>query len=58
MAPPVNLNRARKQKSRAEKPARVAENLVTFGQSKAEKLRQKAQAEKAGKMLDGHRRDP
>ena len=58
MASQVNLNQARKQKERAEKPARTAENSVTFGQSKAEKLRQKAQAEKASKTLDGHRRAP
>ena len=58
MASPVNLNQARKQKERAEKPARAAENSVTFGQSKAEKLRQKAQAEKANKTLDEHRRAP
>ena len=58
MASPVNLNQARKQKERAEKPARAAENSVTFGQSKAEKQRQKAQAEKASKTLDGHRRAP
>jgi hypothetical protein len=51
MAPPVNLNRACKKKARAE-------NSVAFGQSKAEKLRQKAHAEKAGKTLDAQRRDP
>lgn len=58
MALPVNLNRARKKKAWAEKPTRAAENSVAFGQSKAEKLRQKAHAEKAGKTLDGHRCDP
>ena len=57
MAQLVNLNRTRKQKAREEKIARAAENSVTFGQSKDEKLRQKAQAEKAGKTLDRHRRD-
>ncbi|MEQ9258086.1 MAG: DUF4169 family protein [Roseovarius sp.] len=55
---PVNLNRVRKEKARAEKRARADENAAKFGRSKAEKAREAARAEKAARDLDGHRRDP
>lgn len=58
MAEPVNLNRFRKQKARAEKKARADENAVKFGRSKPEKQRDKTQAEKAARHIDGHKRDP
>ena len=37
MAEPVNLNRYRKQKARADKKARADENVARSGRSKAEK---------------------
>ena len=57
MAEPVNLNRFRKDKARAEKKARADENAVKFGRTRAEKDREAARAEKARRELDGHRRD-
>lgn len=54
---PVNLNRVRKDKARAEKRARADENAVKFGRTKAEKARDGAAADKAGKHLDGHKRE-
>jgi hypothetical protein len=57
MSQPVNLNRFRKQKARAEKKARADENAVKFGRTKAEKDLDKAQADKAARDLDGHKRD-
>ena len=57
MAEPVNLNRFRKQKARAEKKARASENAVKFGRTKAEKLQQRALAEKAEKTLEAHPRE-
>lgn len=57
MAEPVNLNRFRKQKARAENKARADENAVKFGRTKAEKLKERALAEKAEKTLDAHRRE-
>ena len=57
MAEPVNLNRFRKQKARAENKARADENAVKFGRTKAEKLQERALAEKAEKTLDAHRRE-
>ncbi|WP_397542080.1 DUF4169 family protein [Roseovarius salis] len=55
---PVNLNRVRKQKARAEKRARADENAVKFGRSKAEKARDEANSERANRHVDGHKREP
>lgn len=57
MAQPVNLNRFRKQKERAERKARADENAVKFGRSKAEKRLDEARAEKRRRDLDGHELD-
>ena len=54
---PVNLNRFRKQKARAEKKARADENALRFGRSKAEKELDRARAEKASRDLDGKARE-
>ncbi len=37
MGKPVNLNRYRKEKARAEKKARADQNAASFGRTKAEK---------------------
>ncbi|MGR3837724.1 MAG: DUF4169 family protein [Cognatishimia sp.] len=58
MAQPVNLNRFRKEKARAEKKARADENSVKFGRSKAEKQRDAQQTSKEERDLDGHKREP
>lgn len=58
MPQPVNLNRARKQKARAEKQARATENSVKFGLSKVEKTAAKKSLEAESARLDQHRRDP
>ncbi len=57
MAEPINLNRARKAKTRAADQARAAENRVRFGRTKAEKLNAKAEAERVARALDQTRRD-
>ncbi|MEQ8895525.1 MAG: DUF4169 family protein [Roseovarius sp.] len=54
---PVNLNRVRKDKARAEKRARADENAVKFGRTKAEKTRDTSAADKAGRHIDDHKRD-
>ncbi|KGM86432.1 domain protein of unknown function [Roseovarius mucosus DSM 17069] len=54
---PVNLNRVRKQKARAEEKARANENATRFGRTKAQKALEQAQADKARAVLDQHRRD-
>lgn len=53
----VNLNQARKAKARAEKRARADENAVKFGRTKSEKKIEKAEADKAKRDLDGHKRE-
>ena len=57
MAEPVNLNRFRKNKARAGKKARADENAVKYGRSKADKTRDRAEAERAAQHLDGPKRD-
>ncbi|MEQ8900439.1 MAG: DUF4169 family protein [Roseovarius sp.] len=54
---PVNLNRVRKQKVRAENKARADENSARFGRTKAQKTVEETQAEKARRILDLHRRE-
>ncbi|GHD99647.1 amidase [Defluviimonas sp. 20V17] len=56
MAEPVNLNKARKARARAEKRAQADGNAVKFGRTKAEKKIDKARAEKARATLDAHKR--
>lgn len=57
MAAPVNLNRFRKAKARAEDKARADENAVKFRRTGAQKKADRAQAEKAARDLDGKKRD-
>lgn len=57
MAAPVNLNRARKEKARAEKKARADENAARFGRTKAERMLEEARARKAARELDGAKRE-
>ncbi len=48
---PVNLNKARKAKTRAEAKAKADQNAVRFGRSKAQQVLEAAQAEQASKRL-------
>ena len=57
MGKPVNLNRYRKEKARAEKKARADRNAVTFGRTKAEKELDKARNAQDVRRLDDHKRD-
>jgi len=56
MDKPVNLNRFRKQKARAEKKARADQNAVTFGRTKAEKDLDNARNVQSIHKLDQHKR--
>lgn len=49
---PVNLNQARKARTRAEEKAKADENAVRFGRSKAQQLLEAAQAQKASDRLN------
>lgn len=57
MAAPVNLNRARKEKARAEKKARADENAAKFGRTKSQKSLDAARRDKAARDLDAAGRD-
>lgn len=58
MAKPVNLNRYRKTKARAENKVRADTNAVKFGRNKAEKTLDEARSDKARRDLDGHEQNP
>lgn len=59
MSDPVNLNKFRKARQKAEKEQRAQENRAKFGRSKADREIEKARAEKLARLTDGHKRsDP
>lgn len=53
----VNLNKARKEREKAERTAKAQENRARFGQTKGEKTRTLSIAEKLKQALDSARRD-
>ena len=57
MDKPVNLNRYRKEKARANKKARADQNAVAFGRSKAQKEADRLDREKQTRDLDNHELD-
>lgn len=54
---PVNLNRIRKTRDRADEKAKADQNAVRFGQSKAQKILEAAQAKQASDRLSQLRFD-
>lgn len=56
MSDPVNLNKFRKAKAKAEKQQRAQENRAKFGRTKAAKKLDEARADKLKKLTDGHLR--
>jgi hypothetical protein len=58
VAEPINLNRARKAKARAETRAQAAQNRLVHGRTKAEKAAQAQAAERDARILDGAKREP
>jgi hypothetical protein len=53
----VNLNKARKDREKAQRAARAQENRARFGQTKAEKAKALTIAEKLKQALDAAKRD-
>ena len=53
----INLNHIRKNKAKAEKDKQATANRAKFGRSKDEIKKEKQQADKAKRLLDGHRRE-
>ncbi len=57
MTTPINLNKARKAKEKAEAEQRAKENRAKFGRTKAGKKLEAAKAEKQAKLTDAHKRE-
>jgi hypothetical protein len=57
MTEPINLNKARKARAKADAKAAAAENRVRFGRTKSEKQVSKLEAEKARRALDQAKRE-
>lgn len=57
MADPINLNKARKAKSRAQKEQQASENRVKFGRTKAQKAADEAGRDKLRKKIDLTKRE-
>ena len=57
MTEPINLNKARKARDKAQAKAAAAENRVRFGRTKTEKTVSKLEAERARRDLEGKKRD-
>ncbi len=53
----VNLNKARKSRARDEARKQADANAIKFGRTKAEKDKDRAEADKATRDLDGHKRE-
>lgn len=53
----LSLSRARKDRARDEKRKQGGENAARFGRTKAEKMREAAEAAKSSRDLDGHRKE-
>lgn len=51
----VNLRMARKRKARAGKEQAASENRALHGRSGAEKLRDRIEAERTVRFVEGHR---
>lgn len=49
---PINLNQARKDRTRADDKARADANAAKHGRTKAQRLLEAAQAEQAKRRLD------
>ena len=52
MTEPINLNKARKAKAKAQAGAKAAQNRVKFGRGKTEKAVSKLEAERLRRELD------
>jgi hypothetical protein len=53
----INLNKARKEKTKGAARAKAAENKSFWGRSREQKTRLQIELEKAKKALDQHKRE-
>lgn len=57
MTTPINLNKIRKARAKAEAEQRAGENRVKFGRTKSEKKLEVARADRQAKLNDAHKRE-
>mgnify|MGYP001551074008 FL=1 len=57
MAEPINLNKARKDRAKAQARAKAGQNRSLFGLKKTEKIVAEMEAERARKKLDQAKRE-
>ncbi len=57
MAKPINLNKARKARARAEKRSQADQNAVKYGRSKSEKAQEAAERSQSVHRIDQHKLD-
>lgn len=57
MTEPLNLNKARKARDRAERKREADARALRFGRTKAQRLLEAAQGDKARRALDGAKLD-
>jgi hypothetical protein len=57
MGDPVNLRQARKARERSAREAEAAANRALHGRTKAERAAEATERDRAGKLLDGARRE-
>lgn len=57
MVEPINFNKARKARAKADAKAKAGQNRSLFGLGKAEKAISKLEAERARRALDQIRRE-
>lgn len=58
MSEPVNLNKARKARDRAQAKTEAGANRLRFGRTKAERQAAATEQARASRDLEGHRRAP
>ena len=57
MVEPINLNKARKARAKADVQAKAAQNRGVFGVKKAERTVSRLEAERARRQLDDAKRE-
>lgn len=57
MADPINFNKARKAKARADKAQKASENRAKFGRTKAEKQAEATAAERLRRAIEAAKRE-
>ena len=57
MTEPVNLNKVRKTRARADGKVKAAQNRVSYGLAKVQKITAKLDAARAARILDGKARE-